>query len=304
MPHTRARRAVPARSGLVRLGLALSGLALSATVAAQTPCVCPPSPFLPNVVSGPDEEFRVTFTPDGRTLFFARSARGAWFPQSRKATIYTSTFRDGAWTAPVVAPFSGTHGDIDPFVSPDGERLYFSSIRPVNGQARTDADLWMVERRGDGWGEPVHLGEVNSPRDDLYPSVDRQGTLYFGSEREFEASGWDIYSARPAGRGYGAARKLPAPVNSGGWDFNPAVTADGATLYFTGLNLPGGAGLGDLYVTTRQGDGWSAPRSVGGSVNTASDEFHPSLSPDGRTLFFVRRVPREGDLYSVPLPAP
>ncbi|WP_295815806.1 hypothetical protein [uncultured Deinococcus sp.] len=279
-------------------------LALVLTSAVQAQCVCAPALFLPSVVSGPDEEFRVTFTPDGKTMYFARSAKGAWFPQSRKATIYQSTLQGGYWTVPVVAPFSGTHSDIDPFVSPDGQRLYFSSIRPVNGQTRQDADLWMVERRGDGWSEPVHLGDtVNSPRDDLYPSVDRQGTLYFGSEREFDASGWDIYTAKPVGRSYSAATKLPAPVNSSGWDFNPAVTADGQSLYFTGLNLPGGAGLGDLYVSTLQDGKWSAPRNLGAPFNTASDEFHPSLSPDGKTLYFIRRVPVEGDLYSAPLPS-
>ncbi len=38
---------------------------------------------------------------------------------------------DGQWTEATVASFSGTYPDIDPWLSPDGESLYFSSIRPV-----------------------------------------------------------------------------------------------------------------------------------------------------------------------------
>jgi Tol biopolymer transport system component len=279
----------------------LTSLTLCGAAFAQ--CVCAPTMFMPSLISGQHEEFRISFTPDGQTLFFARSQKGAWFPQSRKATIYTSSLEGGYWSAPVVASFSGKYSDIDPFVSPDGQRIYFSSIRPVNGQERTDADLWVVEKRGNAWSEPIHLGqEVNSPKDDLYPSVDQQGTLYFGSERDFAGGAWDIYSAKSNNGKYGEAQKLPAPVNTAGWDFNPAISADGSTLIFTGLNLPSGAGFGDLYISKQQDGKWSAPRNMGAPINTASDEFHPSLSPDGKTLYFIRRIPKEGDLYSVTLP--
>ena len=100
--------------------------------------------FAPGTLSDPREQWRITFTPDGRTAYFAAS--DGFFPFTRQATIYVS-HRAGAgagWSTPEVAPFSGEHPDIDPFVSRDGRRLYFSSIRPVDGTLRGDADLWMV----------------------------------------------------------------------------------------------------------------------------------------------------------------
>src|SRR5688572_7216595 len=117
-----------------------------------------PQIFAPGVISDANEQWRLTFTPDGRTAYFAESEK--FFPITRKATIYTSTLKDGQWSEPVVAPFSGTHSDIDPFITPDGQRLYFSSIRPVppdlkvgpaqssdsGGVSRSDIDIWMVER--------------------------------------------------------------------------------------------------------------------------------------------------------------
>lgn len=91
--------------------------------------------FFGDVISDANEQWRIGFTSDGKTSIFAESAE--FFPFTRKATIYVSQYVDGKWTTPVVAPFSGTCSDIDPFISPNGRRLYFSSIRPVEGVPRT-----------------------------------------------------------------------------------------------------------------------------------------------------------------------
>jgi hypothetical protein len=267
-----------------------------------------PVKFADGVISNTLEQWRITFTPDGKTAYFASST--GFFPITRQATIYESHLVDGAWTTPVVAPFSGQYSDIDPFISPNGQRLYFSSIRPVDGAPRADIELWYVERTSDGWGEPVHLGpEVNSPADELYPSADARGTLYFASGPMMPLAGqhWDIYSAERQGDGFAARVALPAAVNTqpvagGGlqdaWEFNPEISVDGHTLVFTSLR-PGGYGLGDLYVSNLQGGTWTAARNLGPLVNTTSDEYHPTLSRNARELFFVRRIPFRGDFYRV-----
>lgn len=262
--------------------------------------------FAPGVVSDGREQWRITFTPDGRTAYFASSDR--FFPFSRQATIYVSHLSRTGWSAPEVAPFSGVYSDIDPFLSPDGGRLYFSSIRPVDGRVRGDVDLWMVEREAHGWGEPVHLGpEVNSPADELYPSASADGTLYFASGPFFPQPGrhFDIFRARRSGDGFHPREALGGGVNtapSGGglqdaWEFNPEVSVDGHTLVFTSLR-PEGYGLGDLYVSNLRDGEWTPARNLGPSVNTAADEYHPTLSRDRRELFFVRRI-GQGDFYRI-----
>jgi Tol biopolymer transport system component len=266
-----------------------------------------PVKFADGVISDAREQWRITFTPDGKTAYFASSAD--FFPFTRQATIYVSHLGKDGWSTPAVAPFSGRYSDIDPFLSPNGERLYFSSIRPIDGVMPVDIDLWYVERTADGWSEPAHLGpEVNSPLDELYPSADASGTLYFASGpfAPHAELHWDIYRAERRGDGFapreGLAAINTAPVPGGGlqdaWEFNPEISANGKTLLFTSLR-PGGHGLGDLYVSRLEGEEWSAPRNLGPLVNTASDEFHPTLSRDGRELYFVRRIPVRGDFYRI-----
>ncbi|HEX6060219.1 MAG TPA: hypothetical protein VFZ11_14515 [Gemmatimonadaceae bacterium] len=263
--------------------------------------------FADGVISDAREQWRITFTPDGTTAYFASS--DDFFPVTRKATIYVSRLQGDAWSTPVVAPFSGEYSDIDPFISPDGERLYFSSIRPVGGVMRGDIDIWYVARTDGGWGDPVRLGpEVNSPMDELYPSADAAGTLYFasGPAAPHAERHWDIFRAARRGDAFEAREGLEAinttPVPGGGlqdaWEFNPEISVNGETLVFTSLR-PGGYGLGDLYVSRRAGAAWSAPRNLGPLVNTAADEFHPTLSRSRTELFFVRRGPHRGDFYSI-----
>ena len=266
--------------------------------------------FAPGVISDGREQWRITFTADGKTAYF--SASDQFFPFTRQATIYVSHLEDGGWTTPRVAPFSGTYSDIDPFISPNGQRLYFSSIRPVDGVVNGDIDLWMVERTANGWSEPVHLGpEVNSPTaDELYPSASADGTLYFASGPFFPQPGrhFDVYSAERSGDGFAPRQALGGGVNTttvagGGlqdaWEFNPEISVDGKTLVFTSLR-PGGYGLGDLYVSHLHQGEWSPARNLGPAVNTAADEYHPTLSRDRRSLWFVRRThPTPGDFYHI-----
>lgn len=258
--------------------------------------------FAPGVVSTDAEEWRIGFTPDGRTAYFGRS--DDFFPISRQATILQTHRRGGGWTEPRPAPFSGVHSDLDPFVTADGRRLFFSSIRPVDGQPRADVDIWMVERTRSGWGRPVNVGAPNGPADELYPTVTADGTLYFASDRPGGLGGFDIYRSRLGRDGrYQPAENLGAPVNTTGWEFNPAPLATGTLMVFASIDRAGGYGSGDLWWTARVGGRWTTPRNLGPAVNTSRDEYHPVLTPHLDRLYFIRHsyepwIP--GDIYSIP----
>ncbi len=82
-------------------------------------------------------------------------------------------------------------------------------------------------------------------------------------------------------------------------DFYVAPDESYLVIYST---LPGNLGQGDLYVSFRRPDGaWTDLRNLGPAVNTPGYDFAPSLSPDGRFLFFTRdRGDSQGDVYWIP----
>ncbi|NBD12345.1 MULTISPECIES: PD40 domain-containing protein [Corallococcus] len=243
--------------------------------------------FAPGEISLPERsEYRITFSADGQTAYYHVDTA-----EPPTQIIYVSHRVNGHFTPGVVASFSGTYADSDPFLAPDGRSLYFSSARPVNGVPREDTDLWVVRRTASGeWGEPEHLGpQVNSDRQELFASVTNDGTLYFASGT-FD-SDFDIYSAEPRGTGFAPAERLGVGVNSTDyWEYNSQISPDGRLLIFASLNREEGYGLGDLYASVKLGGRWLKAINLGPGVNTEKDEFHPTLSPDGKGIYFVRQT--------------
>lgn len=304
----RGSRTDPDRHRLPFSVILMTTLALAACAGADSEGGVPtgrPEVFAPGVISDGREQYRVTFTPTGDTAYFAAS--DGFFPQTREASIYYSVRVDGAWQPPALAPFSGTFPDLDPFVTPEGTQLYFSSIRPHDGADRDVADLWVVEREGEDWGVPVRV-ETSTEVDDLYPSLDRAGNLYFANPTSTPdgSDNWNIVVSRRTGPGLAVAEPIAGKVNSDRmWEFNPAISPDGRRLVFTRLDVANAVetGFGQLHVSILEGDGWGEPRMLDISVNSGLDEYHPSFSPGGETLYFVRRDPlapdADGDLYRI-----
>ncbi len=276
------------------LALTAFAVALPACGGAPTPAQAPrgaylgqappgvtPELFAPGIVSTSALELNAAFTPDGNELYFTRLIDG-------RETVMTSRRVDGTWTPPEVAGFSGTYSDVDPFISRDGRRLYFSSKRPLDGSGEAkDADLWYLARReGGSWGEPVRLGGLNTEdRDDYYTSLSDDGALYFSI---FDASGaGDIYRAKRQDGGFGPAERVEGGVSTAASEHDPFIAPDGSYLIFTS-DRPGGHGSADLYISFAGPDGsWMEPRNMGESINSSGYDFCAMLSPDGKYLFFT-----------------
>jgi Tol biopolymer transport system component len=232
-------------------------------------------------LSSGHNESCVTFTPDGKTAYFQKGI--AW---SGISIIVFSQFKDGGWTEPEVASFSGRYRDSAPFIAPDGKRLFFSSTRPVDGEsAKNDLDIWFVEKTANGWGEPQNLGApVNTADQEISPTVAADGTLYFASNRAGARGGADIYRSRLIDGKYAEPETLES-INSPQYDSGPCVDARGERLFFAS-SRPGGAGAMDIYVSAHRNGRWEVPRNVGSSINTPAAELWAALSPDGRYIFF------------------
>lgn len=255
-----------------------------------------PVVFAEGIVST-GRECNVTFSPDGTEVYFNR-------PDSTRthAHLYRSRFEEGRWQdAEQIAFSDDRYSDLDPFVSPDGARLYFASSRPVTGdQEQNHHDLWYAERTASGWAKPRRLGAaVNTDAKEGYPSVTRDGTLYFFSERPGGHGEMDLYRALPQEGLYPMVENLDA-VNTPLRDVSPYVAPDESYLVFYHVDAAGNA---DLYVSYHQQGVWTPPEPLRDVVNTDADEVCPTVSPDGRSLFFARFQNRQGRIYQVDVDA-
>ncbi len=253
--------------------------------------------FARDLISTVPPEFSVSFSPDGRTVYFNRTddARA-------NITMLASLLRNGDWSEPEAVPWSSGARDVDPFVSPDGDRIWFSSNRPRGGQAQPEYASWYVERTATGWSDPIDPGPpLNSDSADVFISQARDGTVVFSSTRD---GAQRIYLSRPAGSGW----EPPVALRFGTVDTasNPFISPDGSFIL---LAIPTPAGPRDLFVSCRAADGsWGRPSRLPNGINSPFDEFTPTLHPvDGGLLFTSERpgilgpVPEgvrpPGDLY-------
>jgi len=145
--------------------------------------------------------------------------------------------------------------------------------------------------------EPENLGSaINSPYDEYAPTLtaDEQ-TLIFTRKKPREDSNYlhlgreyeDFYVSFRENGEWTPAVNLGPPINTQFNEGAQSISADGMHLYFTACNRPDGMGSCDIYYARRMGDDWSRPVNLGPPVNTSSWDSQPSISPDGRTLYFV-----------------
>jgi hypothetical protein len=115
------------------------------------------------------------------------------------------------------------------------------------------------------------------------------------------ASVASVLVAAPRYSAWSAPVNLGPVVNSASFDFGPCLSDDGRSLYLASRR-PGGLGGSDIYVSQRASvhAPWGPPQNLGPNINTASDDQGPTLSPDGRRLYFFSTRPGgfgSSDLY-------
>jgi len=149
--------------------------------------------------------------------------------------------------------------------------------------------------------QPENLGEaINSEYSEYWPSlsVDEQMLMFTVMKpldsREGSGPGRmqeDFYYSRLSGTRWEPRSNAGSPLNTPDNEGAQSITADGKTLYFTACNRRDGKGMCDLYQSTWKDGNWSVPRNLGAPVNSRYSEKHPSISADGRRLYFTSNRP-------------
>jgi outer membrane protein OmpA-like peptidoglycan-associated protein len=119
-------------------------------------------------------------------------------------------------------------------------------------------------------------------------TADQQTLIYTRREGNNNTDDEDIVVSRKDERGrWLAPVSISKNINSSLNEGTSAISADGRKLIFTSCVGRDGWGSCDLYESNKIGEQWSEPKNLGQLVNSSDWESQPSLSADGRTLYFV-----------------
>jgi hypothetical protein len=234
-------------------------------------------------------DFFLAFSPDQRRVLFCR-ADDAF----QRYEILETRF-DGRWSPPVRPAFATAWSNADPHFSPDGRRVVFLSNRPNPGETaeRATMDIWSVDATATGWGEPARVPISDPALDEWAPALAANGNLYFGQDRP---DGTDLYVSRLVDGVYQPPDNLGPAINTPGLEVEPWISPDEQTLIFSALRRTDSLGGYDLYISHKVGGAWAPARRLPEPINTTAREFTPSVSPDGRWLYFSSTRPHTGAL--------
>jgi len=241
-----------------------------------------PKIFAPGVISNGFANRDFTISPSGDEIFFTVQQ------SNLVSVVMNATKRNGKWSDPMVASFSGIYNDLEATFTTDGMRLFFSSNRPLNpGDSTIDYNIWYTEKKIGSWTQPVALDSmVNSVRDEFYPSVTKSGNLYFTTQLETGKGNEDIVVCELKNGHYLPPVSLSESINSKSYEFNAFVDPDEQYILFSSFGRNDDMGHGDLYLSVKKDNVWQPAVNLA-NFNSSALDYCPFVTWDRKYLFFT-----------------
>lgn len=229
-----------------------------------------PQIFAPGIISLANRrETKIVFSPDGKECLIGIGIEGTF-------KILYSNYVSGNWIEPKQAYFITNDRAQEPFFSPNGQKIFFTS----------HADIYVSTLVNQLCTTPLKLDSpINTESEEYHPTATLNGTLYFCSMRN-NPNGF-IYRSIYKNGNFFTVEKLDTIINThyGAWD--PFISPDESYIIFTTIHLDG-FGKEDQYISYNRNGTWTAPRNLGSLINTDKIEYGSYISPDNKYYFFSR----------------
>lgn len=190
-----------------------------------------------------------------------------------------------------------------PALTVDGQTILFTRLLATkNIDFNEQEDFFVAHKnKAQEWDKSFPMPKnINTSNNEGAPTLSADGrnlvfvacadqTGYYGPNRKGKGS-CDLFYAKKIGGNWYGPINLPGYVNSGNWESQPSLSADGKTLYFVRGIKGDRTNNSDIYVSELQEDGvWGPPQKLPDYINTPNTEESVHIHPDGRTLYFASK---------------
>jgi len=260
----------------------------------QKPPGMTPEVFAPGVVSTDGlEHSKISFAKDGAAFYWA--AQPSLSANIFQQRIWCVEKNAGIWSKPVELNIPQV-ALATPTISLDGKELFYtgsenSSIQDLHQRVKEFYVLDLASKKIENISR-----QFPALKDCWSFSIAENGDIYFDRSG---ANAWEISVLRKQNGKYMPPEKLPVEINDGSQNMHPFISPDGKYLLFSSSRA-GGYGSADLYASFKDKNGqWAIVKNLGNAVNNDWRERFPSVSHDGKYLFFTRRNDESNDFYWV-----
>ena len=223
-------------------------------------------------------EWGLAISPSYDEIFFTASGN----------LMFIKKEKDGSWSSPKVANLRGDNeSEMEAFYTSDGEQLYFTS-----GDATDTNRIWRSIKEKSGWSKGELLNSPVNKTFVFWATFSNTNTMYYNNLAVAK-----IYRSELVDGKYSKTND----VGIEGFQFHPTIAADESYILFNSRR-PDSFGEHDIYIVFKTNKGiWTAPINLGEQINTNVNETCPSISPDGKFIFFSRYNDLNGkpDIYWV-----
>lgn len=231
--------------------------------------------FAPEVVSiNGRYEYGISFYPDLKEVYFSANYEG------EDPSIYFSKLEVNEWTKPKKLNFTKGKkvGEMHPFVNSNGEMIHFTAHDAFTlPEHKESVKTWFVKRSGNFWSEAEQLDSPVNNDFVFYSNEAKNGTLY--------------YTNISKGKMYYAPKindRYPEVYDLDTRGFHGFISPSQDYLVVNASNMDDKERKSDIYVYFKNKNGWSKAINLGNKINSNFSETCPSITPDGKYLFFSR----------------
>ncbi len=177
-----------------------------------------------------------------------------------------------------------------PFVDATGTHMLFSSDRTyVQEYEEYIANVFYTDKKKTKWSSSRLLPVSTFDNEEIVSMTPSGEKILIYANGDYSTHDIKIVNRKGSKFTNAPSSELPLDMNTEGVEMGACLSPDGNTIYFASDRAGGRGGL-DIYYAKKDASGqWTAAENLGSMINTEFDENFPSLSPDGKKLYFASK---------------